>query len=363
MKLLNTKRKTLENINKNFDKNFVFKGLKKNRCAFILSPPDVGKSHFCLSMAIELTTKLRIFNLKKDNQPLKVIYWPIEDGIDVAAERLCNVLDSFDNATQTLIEKNLHLLDSELPIASSSGYRGSDQYFSDAETNRKALINIIKKAKCDVLIIDTLREAVGSADEVEDDYHIKNIVDEVANEADSSIVLVHHVTKNVAKGNEKLSSVSQSGLSRLGSKSKLHFSLFKDKDEQVTLHFTKANYLKSEERKSIQLGWNESGLLVPNDTPLKNYSEEESSEIVSSTLAKPENLDEETELDQEINIVKEKVNTRPKKARKNTSRSKLDKNRSSQILDIPIDSSNQESVYTKEQLRIMELKKAAKLQK
>ena len=364
MKLINTKRKTLENLNKNYAQKFVFKGLKKNSCALILSPPDIGKSHLCLSMAIELATEMHIFGFKNNDQPLKVIYWPIEDGVDIAAERLNSVMDSFDGMTQTLIERNLSLLDSDFPIACSPMDMVSKGYASETDSNRAALINLVKKAKCDVLIIDTLREAVGSADEVEDDYVIKKTIDEIANLADTSIILVHHVTKNVAKGNEKPSSVSQSGLSRLGSKSKLHLSLFKDKSDLLVLGFTKANYLKPKERVDLQLDWNESGLLVPTVMPKKAFHQTDEDKTqdaldVSDSISDLSSAKEALAQNESVKTIGKSNNSadpiKVSKRKKNTSK----------IIEIPVsnENSNIESNYTKEQLRIMALKRAAKAQK
>ncbi len=358
MKLIHAKKKLLENLNKNSNDKYVIKGLKKNDCALILSPPDVGKSHLCLSIAIELTTNLNVIGLKKDDKALKVVYWPIEDGVDIAAERLCNVLGSFDMETQTLIEKNLSLLDLDYPIASSSVSKNSQEYTSETENNRNSLINILKKSKCDVLIIDTLREAVGSADEVEDDYQIKQVVYDIASKSNCALLLVHHVTKNVAKGNEKLSSVSQSGLSRLGSKSKLHLSLLQNKDNELTLYFTKANYLTAEARKPLPLNWTENGLLVNNTyiAPLSSSNQESTLETrgTEETL----NVDAESISAAAALSPKETLVTKPKKP---VAKKFID-SKNSQIIDIPVSNKARapESIYTQEQLRIMALKKAAK---
>ena len=95
----------------------------------------------------------------------------------------------------------------------------------------------------------------------------------VAKEADVSILAVHHPNKNVARGIEKLSSVSGSGLSRTIANARLLLYLEpgkpgRDKDKGPTLKYLKANLLRGEERQDIPLEWTSYSLLKAHGAPL-----------------------------------------------------------------------------------------------
>lgn len=120
-----------------------------------------------------------------------------------------------------------------------------------------------------MVVIDTLRDAIGSADVVDDDYYIRIALERLANEANVAVLVVHHPTKDVSRGKEIINSVSGSGLSSTLSKSKLHLyldQLIDKKDgtvQETRLRHIKANYVPFDQqwRKPIRLHWSNNSLL------------------------------------------------------------------------------------------------------
>lgn len=261
MKSLKVTRKVINGLSDKAKKNYILKGLQRNGIAFINAAPDTGKSYLSLSIAIECATSLELLGLKLNSDPLKVAYWPAEDNVQITGERLEEILDNLSDPSVESIAKNFTLIDSSDPICCTKKASAEEQH--EVSSNKAALINELKSNGTQVLIIDTVRSAIGSADEVDDDYQIKKSVVDIATAANCAIFLVHHVTKAVAQGKVSKSAVSQSGLSILGSFSKLHLMLHIENikgELKTVLSFSKANYLKPSDKKSIALV-NEHGLL------------------------------------------------------------------------------------------------------
>ncbi|WP_076415093.1 AAA family ATPase [Shewanella sp. UCD-KL12] len=252
MKALKVTKKVVDNLSNTAKNNYILKGLQRKGVAFINAAPDTGKSFLSLSIAVECATSLNLLGLKLTDDPLKVAYWPAEDNIHITGERLQEVLDNLDSDSIESIGRNFALIDSIDPICSSK--KASEDEKQAVSTNKARLINILIGNKTKVLIIDTVRSAIGSADEVDDDYQIKKTIVDIAEAADCAIFIVHHVTKAVAQGKVTKSAVSQSGLSILGSYSKLHLMLHHETRRDVTetiLSFSKANYLKQSEKEPV----------------------------------------------------------------------------------------------------------------
>ncbi|NMS64518.1 AAA family ATPase, partial [Vibrio parahaemolyticus] len=126
----------------------------------------------------------------------------------------------------------------------------SSKHTKEWEEASSALEKLIATAKgYDLVVIDTLRDAIGSADVVDDDYYIRIALERLANEANVAVLVVHHPTKDVSRGKEIINSVSGSGLSSTLSKSKLHLyldQLIDKKDgtvQETRLRHIKANYV------------------------------------------------------------------------------------------------------------------------
>jgi RecA-family ATPase len=254
--ITNSKEKTVD--------NFTLKGLSKGKIGFILSPPDIGKSYLSLSIAYSLASEKPLLPVVESNRSFKTLYWPAEDGVELALQRV-------DGHTQVLGDEFLLMVEEMVGLFKADGAL-TERSGVNLVASQPMIDSLINAAKdFDVLIIDTLREAFGPADEVEDDYLIKTILQTVAKEADVSILAVHHPNKNVARGIEKLSSVSGSGLSRTIANARLLLYLEPgkpDKDKGPTLKYLKANLLRGEERQDIPLEWTSCSLLKAHGAPL-----------------------------------------------------------------------------------------------
>lgn len=185
-------------------------GLNKQRFGFLIAAPDTGKGYLSLSLAYELATSIRLLGLSRCEAPLKTLLWPIEDGTGVMAKRLVKQIDNFSPDTKLAIGKNISIYDSDSPIMASDTFSLSP-LGSEAALARDELIAAAKGF--DLLIIDTLREAMGSADIIKDDLVVKTTLKKIAKEADIAILCVHHFTKETMKGNDKVTSISGTGLS------------------------------------------------------------------------------------------------------------------------------------------------------
>ncbi len=236
----------------------VLSGLYKGEIGFVIAAPEVGKGFFCLSVAYELATKMPFLGISNCKKPKRTLYWPIEDGLFTVANRIENHLLNWDSPTKPL-EKNISLYDSNTPLPVLTN-----------DNSEQALTNELIEAAMpfDLLIIDTLREAIGVADEVDDDIKVKNLLQHIARKADVAILCVHHLTKQAVKGLEKITNVSGSGFSRTLANSRVQYLLETKADKsgnidgKVYLSHIKANNLPVSERlKAKPLQWGHTSLL------------------------------------------------------------------------------------------------------
>lgn len=243
------------------EKDWLLNGLRRGNVAFLIAPPDSGKGYTCLSIAYELATQINLLGLRYELAPkTKTLYWPIEDGVENTADRILSHFNEISQEFQKLCEDNIKLYNSIDPIACSDKTHSSE-VIAQVKKAKKKLIEEAKKY--DVLIIDTIREAMGSADEVADDHVINRTLKEIAKEAKVSIIAVHHPTKNVARGVESVSSVSGSGLSYTIANSRLHLYIESvTKKDNVThkLRHIKANFLNNKERLNSTMLWSENNI-------------------------------------------------------------------------------------------------------
>ncbi len=305
MAIVQTSIHTLTSISQSSETQYILKGLSKKRIGFIVSGPDVGKGFLCLSIAYELATDLPLLNLKGGKGTFKTLYWPIEDGVEEIAKRMLCHMEFFPESIKEQISSNVSLWDSSTPLCQLRN--GNEVPGSEAARNE--LIAACKDY--DLLIIDTIREAAGNADEIEDDQFIKNIIQEIAVQGDVAVLLVHHLTKAVIRGTEKITNVSGSGFSRTQANSRMHLYLEKIEQKQsseplLRLSHIKANYIpKSERLQQLPLKWTESSLLcaktvneVFNDSyglvaPKKIEEIDKSLDLTSVLATKREIIEEE----------------------------------------------------------------------
>lgn len=263
----------LRSLSAQADDSYILKGLAKGKLGFIVSGPDVGKGYLCLSMAYELATDKLFVNLKAKPGIYRTLYWPIEDGVEEVAKRMLGHFDAMPHALVEQISRSVSLWGGTEPLCA---LRNGEDVVSHS-TSRKKLIAECKQY--DLLIIDTLREAAGNADEVDDDQVVKQILQEIAKEADIAIVLVHHLTKAAVRGLEKVSNVSGSGFSRTQANSRMHLYLEKvekkgSQPERMQLTHIKANNIAKRERFMEEpLYWSESSLLVMDESTIMQETE------------------------------------------------------------------------------------------
>jgi RecA-family ATPase len=242
----------------------VIHGLSKKRFGFLVSAPDMGKGYFCLSLSYELASGGSILGIG-DGKEIKVLYWPIEDKANKLAERIKGHLQHMPLSKVSKIRANMKIWAGDDSICCSDMTKSS----SAELLSKKAREDLIEASMdYDLLIIDTLREAVGNCDEVKDDYRIKVTLQEIAKKADIAILATHHLTKEGVRGNEKVSNVSGSGLSETMANSRYQLFLGKktigrNKAESLYFSHLKHNYVPHDEKISERLlSWSKGNLLI-----------------------------------------------------------------------------------------------------
>ncbi|AZL83402.1 AAA family ATPase (plasmid) [Aliivibrio salmonicida] len=219
----------------------IFYGLSLGEVGFIIGPPDVGKSYLSLSLAYEAALGCPIIGISpKSNTQFKVIYAPYEDRISTCFERISEQLHNFSEQQINVLEENLAFYTNDSAIA-------SPQFRNNNASN--SVEHLIEAAKgYDLLIIDTIRFAIGAAGEVQDDSQIKMTIYEIARKANVAILINHHLTKSQGKkGGDEVNSTGGSGLSTLQSQSKFHLFLNKKLNKLELVH-SKGNYIDSSNR-------------------------------------------------------------------------------------------------------------------
>lgn len=266
-------------------KEQILKGLFRGSIGFLIAPPDSGKSYLALSIAYEVALpEYPLIGVShNNNKALKTLIWPIEDSLPGTLPRIQTHLSRFSLSVKERLKENVGIYCHADPICCSGGAKHTKEW----QEASKSLDKLIKTAKSyDLIIIDTLRDAVGSANVVEDDYYIRIALERLAHEADAAVLVVHHPTKEVSRGKEIINSVSGSGLSSTLSKSKLHFYLdqvIDKKDgtiQETRLRHIKANYIPYDQqwKRPIQLHWSEGSLLHVDSKSLMQLELEEVSQ-------------------------------------------------------------------------------------
>jgi RecA-family ATPase len=259
-------------------KEQILKGLFRGSVGFLIASPDSGKSYLCLSIAYELALPdCELIGLTGDPQkPFRTLLWPIEDSIMGTLPRITEHLAGFSASAKEQLKTNVGIYSKSDAICCSGVMRNTVEW----DNSVMALNRLIETAKdYDLIVVDTLRDATGSADEVKDDYFIRVALNRLAEEADVAVLVVHHPTKEVSRGKVVINSVAGSGLSSTLSKSKLHLYLDQVTDKegaivQTRLRHVKANFLPFDQqwRKPITLVWSENSLLYCNESAFERIS-------------------------------------------------------------------------------------------
>lgn len=241
--------------------DFLLKGLVQGKIGILYAVPDIGKSHFVMSLALECATGQRIIGLsaKKEGESVPVLLISSEDEQSIVAERYkrkLNDLKKGKNRLNTHLDFIFDLNPISIPKRSSSAERAQHKLYLEE------LAAVFSKYK--LVIIDTVTESIGEASETEDERSIKNDFQFLAKKSGASILLVHHVNKDVIRGDSKMNMASGAGLTSLMRHSKYQIGLTKhEKDADLReIIFLKANYLEAEDKQPISLMWTPNATLV-----------------------------------------------------------------------------------------------------
>lgn len=227
--------------------DFTLNGLEKGDIALLVAQPFIGKSHLVMSLAIELSSSKKLTGMVKQNAPLrKTLYLSSEDGRNAVRDRVLKKNKHLSDSVQQELSQNLVFATGDIPPFVIP----DESTFDEHNRHKKHISGLIEQLKeFDVLIVDTVSEAIGDCDEVKHDIIIKNTFQRIAKQANCSIILVHHVNKEEIRGNQKISIASGGGLSKVMRLTKCMFALLheeKGKKKSLILRYLKLNYCPDE---------------------------------------------------------------------------------------------------------------------
>ncbi|GLT20190.1 hypothetical protein GCM10007938_39730 [Vibrio zhanjiangensis] len=237
--------------------SYTLKGLLSGHLGMLIAAPGIGKSHLAISIGMEHSSSYNFLDISARTEPKRTLIVSTEDDYSILGERLIDKYAELDDATKLEINENLDFLAEIEPLvipasSSPSELMNHHQYLSE-------LIVVMKDY--DLVIIDTVTEAIGVCDEVKDDRLIKNTFKQLAKESGASILLVHHVNKDEIRGKQAINMASGAGLTTVIRLAKLILSLSHN-GKNLVLNFVKANHLNKEERTPILLSDINSGSII-----------------------------------------------------------------------------------------------------
>ncbi|MDK9789920.1 AAA family ATPase [Vibrio sp. D431a] len=257
--------------------NFILKALPEHGLGNILANQDVGKSRLMFSLAYSLATNIDLVSLlptdAKDRKERKVAIWAGEEGANWVAKKIQTHLGYFNPAVGEKIKENVSIID-----CTNEDDVQEYLFLSAGVPN----INLINKLSAlmedvDILFIDTLREVIGLANEVNDDDAIKVYLSSIAKQSKCAIVYLHHFKKSETNlPVSQLTASSGSGLTKTNARCRVNYGLIKDlKKEQISISFLKANNMADRDRTPLDLTWLEMGehsipISKPNSSALQN---------------------------------------------------------------------------------------------
>ncbi|MGR5432232.1 AAA family ATPase [Vibrio campbellii] len=221
---------------------FTLKGLLTGHIGMLIAAPNVGKSHLALCIAMEHASSMTLLGMSAASKPAKTLVVSSEDGAGVIQERMKEKLVSCSASLKNELKDNLHFMTDIEPIVippeSSQAEQVEQQRYIDQ------LIDIF--SQFDLVIIDTVTEAIGRCEEVKHDRLIKNVFQNIAAKSGASLLLVHHVNKDEIRGNQEITMASGAGLTSIMRLTKCLFTL-KVKKEALSIKYLKSNYLSANE--------------------------------------------------------------------------------------------------------------------
>lgn len=226
---------------------YSLKGLIQGKVGLLIGAPWSAKSEISLSICIEHASSLRTLGLSVATEPRKTLYVSTEDPVSIVAGRVSDITNTLPLSVQKELDENFHFLaDDEIPP-----FVGD---FSNPEylVHFRHLVGLFKSYE--LVVIDTLSEAIGCFDEVKDDKQIKESFKRLAQESGASLLLIHHVGKEEIRGRQKITMASGTGLSSLMKLTKFLLSVsMEENGSRLEIRYQKGNYLSAEQRNNILL--------------------------------------------------------------------------------------------------------------
>ena len=269
---------SIEELLNKKDPEFIISGLETGGLGLIVGANGIGKSHFALSLCLEIAhSRLTTVGCKLHNEPKKVLYISSEDS---------------DVQIKVKIQKKM----AKLGITASdiSGYLDFacmiPPLFISNQHNAQMLHNhqlYLTEVTCllvqyDLVIIDTLSGVLGAAHLVKDDNmialcyrflkdNIKTLYEQSdkINTKNTSIIFVHHVTKEHERSGE-FTVASPSGISGLIREAKFILALSEDNEKKgLKYTYVKANYNNELKGQLNFLTWASDSVLLATKTQKK----------------------------------------------------------------------------------------------
>lgn len=203
--------------------------------------------------------------LSVSTKPSKTLIISAEDNKEIVKQRLIEKLNDLPTKVRNSVKSNLLISNSFDSIVASPD--DSLQEKAEIDNYVNSLIESIKENEIDLVIVDTVSEIIGNCDEVKNDKLIKKAFQKISRESGASILLIHHVNKMEIRGEAEINMASGAGLTSIMRLSKFIFTITKSKKDGRVLKFLKANYLNQNDKKDIELSFNNS-LLVCEDFSL-----------------------------------------------------------------------------------------------
>jgi len=226
--------------------SFSLKGLLKGHVGMLIAAPNVGKSHLALCIAMEHASSMTLLGMSAADKPARTLVLSSEDGAGVIQTRMKDKLASCTPTIRSELKNNLHFLTDIEPIVIPPDSSLQEQ--SEHQVYLKQLTETF--AQFDLVIIDTVTEAIGRCEEVKHDRLIKNVFQSLANESGASLLLVHHVNKDEIRGNQEITMASGAGLTSVMRLTKCLFTLKRNKDF-MSIKYLKSNYLPENENQEF----------------------------------------------------------------------------------------------------------------
>ncbi|GMM90436.1 AAA family ATPase [Vibrio fortis] len=226
--------------------SFSLKGLLKGHVGMLIAAPNVGKSHLALCIAMEHASSMTLLGISAADRPAKTLVLSSEDGAGVIQTRMKDKLASCTPTIRSELKNNLHFMTDIEPIVIPPDCSHQEQL-----EHQQYLAQLKETfAQFDLVIIDTVTEAIGRCEEVKHDRLIKNVFQALANDSGASLLLVHHVNKDEIRGNQEITMASGAGLTSVMRLTKCLFTLKRSKD-LMSIKYLKSNYLPENENQEF----------------------------------------------------------------------------------------------------------------